>query len=134
MGRDPGAGVAAAKRERLCQACGRRIEWRRKWAAVWEEIRYCSAACRRARVDVLDRRLEATIIELLAGRGRGASICPSEAARRVAGLQDWRPLMESTRRAARRLAAGGQVEITQRGRPVDFASFRGPIRVRLKER
>jgi hypothetical protein len=118
----------------MCEACGRRIEWRRKWAAVWDEIRYCSDACRRARVGPLDRRLEDAVIGLLSGRGRGASICPSEAARRVAGPENWRSLMEATRRAARRLAARGRVEITQRGRPVDFASFKGPIRVRLKDR
>ncbi len=32
-----------------CAACGRPMSWRRRWAKVWEEVRYCSEACRRAR-------------------------------------------------------------------------------------
>jgi hypothetical protein len=75
-----------------------------------------------------DRELESTILELLAAR-RG-SICPSEAARAVAGEDDWRPLMEPVRRAARRLVDQGQVEITQGGRAVDPSTARGPIRIR----
>ncbi|WP_269746434.1 DUF2256 domain-containing protein [Dechloromonas agitata] len=30
-----------------CQSCGRSMSWRRKWAANWERVRYCSVACRR---------------------------------------------------------------------------------------
>lgn len=40
--------------------------------------------------------------------------------------------MEATRSAARRLAAEGVVEITQRGVAVDPLAFKGPIRLRLK--
>ena len=115
---------------RHCVACGRRIEWRRKWAEVWDEVRYCSAACRRRRLSPVDRRLEAAIVELLESRERAASICPSEAARRVAGDGDWRGLMEAARRAARRLVVAGQVQITQGGRVVDPSTARGPIRIR----
>jgi hypothetical protein len=32
-----------------CAACGRPFAWRRKWAKVWDEVHYCSDACRRAR-------------------------------------------------------------------------------------
>jgi hypothetical protein len=32
-----------------CAACGRPFAWRRKWAACWDEVRYCSDACRRQR-------------------------------------------------------------------------------------
>ncbi len=31
---------------RPCAACGRPFAWRRKWAAVWAEVRYCSDRCR----------------------------------------------------------------------------------------
>jgi hypothetical protein len=31
-----------------CAHCGRPFAWRRKWAKVWDEVRYCSDACRRA--------------------------------------------------------------------------------------
>jgi hypothetical protein len=34
---------------RVCAVCQRPFEWRRKWRAVWEEVRYCSDACRRRR-------------------------------------------------------------------------------------
>ena len=46
--------------------------------------------------------------------------------------EDWRPLMERARMAARRLVAAGGVEITQRGRVVDPSSAKGPIRVRAR--
>ncbi len=81
----------------------------------------------------MDRRLEEAIRSLLDSRAADASICPSEAARRVGG-DDWRPLMERARRAARRLVAGGEVEICQRGRVVDPSTARGPIRVRRARR
>ena len=29
-----------------CAACGRPFAWRKKWARVWDEVRYCSDACR----------------------------------------------------------------------------------------
>lgn len=30
-----------------CLACGRPMSWRRAWAKNWDEVRYCSEACRR---------------------------------------------------------------------------------------
>ncbi|HWM58094.1 MAG TPA: DUF3253 domain-containing protein [Pseudonocardia sp.] len=108
-----------------CAACGRRIEWEQDG----DQVRYCSAACRRHGVDDSDRRLEQSILELLAERAATATICPSEAARAVGG-DGWRELMEPARRAARRLVASGQVQITQQGRVVDPSTARGPIRIR----
>ncbi|QXM25363.1 DUF2256 domain-containing protein [Elioraea tepida] len=32
-----------------CAVCGRPFSWRRKWAKVWDEVRYCSEACRARR-------------------------------------------------------------------------------------
>jgi hypothetical protein len=32
-----------------CAACGRPFAWRRKWAKVWDEVRFCSDACREGR-------------------------------------------------------------------------------------
>ena len=69
------------------------------------------------------------MLELLDARARGATICPSEAARAVGG-DDWRPLMEPARAAARRLVARGEVEITQAGHVVDGSTAKGPIRIR----
>ncbi|WP_411082310.1 DUF3253 domain-containing protein [Streptomyces sp. cmx-18-6] len=80
----------------------------------------------------LDRRIERAIVELLERRGPTGTICPSDAARAVyAGDDDgWRALMEPVRRAARRLVAAGEAEITQGGQPVDPDRARGPIRIR----
>ena len=118
--------------EKTCASCGRRIEWRAKWADDWEQVRYCSAACRRRRVRPVDEQLEQAVLDLLARRSRGSTICPSEAARLVHEGDDegWRDLMEPARRAARRLVAAGLVEITQSGRVVDPSTARGPIRIR----
>lgn len=112
-----------------CLACGRTIEWRKKWERDWDEVRYCSAACRRRKLKPVDEALERVILELLAGRSRGATICPSEAAREVEATA-WRDLMEPARSAARRLVARGEVVITQKGKVVDPSKARGPIRVR----
>jgi hypothetical protein len=67
-------------------------------------------------------------MELLGERARGASICPSEAARRIRP-DDWRGLMEPTRMAARRLAARGAVVFLQKGRRVNPSTARGPVRL-----
>lgn len=32
-----------------CVACGRPMVWRKRWAKTWDEVRYCSDRCRRAR-------------------------------------------------------------------------------------
>jgi hypothetical protein len=115
--------------EKTCASCGRRIEWRRKWADNWDEVRYCSDACRSRKVNRVDAELEAKILELLAHRASTSTICPSDAARAVRP-DDWRDLMEPARRAARRLVASGAVTITQGGKPVDPSTARGPIRIR----
>jgi hypothetical protein len=120
--------------ERPCTACGRRITWRKKWARDWESIRYCSDACRGRRVGQVDLELEDAIRALLAERAADASICPSEAARRVGGEDDWRALIERARAAARRLVARGEIEMTQRGSRVDPSTARGPVRLRRVSR
>jgi len=113
--------------------CGRAIEWRKKWARDWDQVRYCSDRCRRSRRGEQDQALERAILDLLGQRGSGKTICPSEAARRVAGeaREDWEPLMEPARAAARRLVAAGSIAITQGGHPVDPSHAKGPIRLKL---
>jgi len=115
---------------KTCEACGRRIEWRKKWARDWDEVRYCSTGCRKRKVSGTDLRLQGEILALLAARKNGATICPSEAARAVGGDDAWRELMEPARRAARRLVAAGEVEVTQAGHVVDPSTAKGPIRIR----
>ena len=115
---------------KVCVVCGRTMHWRKKWERSWNEVRHCSAACRRKGVGSIDHDLETAIMQLLSSRARGASICPSEAAQAVGG-DEWRSLMEPVRAAARRLAASGRVEITQRNHVVDPSTAKGPIRLRL---
>jgi hypothetical protein len=113
---------------KTCASCGRTIEWRRKWERDWDEVRYCSDACRRRGVTDVDAALERRILDLLAHRAGGATICPSEAAR--AESPDGH--MEPARRAARRLVDAGEVEITQKGSVVDPSTAKGPIRIRRR--
>jgi hypothetical protein len=115
---------------KTCDACGRTIEWRKKWARDWDDVRWCSAACRRRGVTDQDVDLERRVLAMLADRARSSTICPSDVARAVAP-DDWRPLMEPVRQAARRLMARGEVEITQKGTVIDPSTAKGPIRIRL---
>lgn len=34
---------------KVCATCGRPFAWRKKWAKVWDEVKYCSDRCRRER-------------------------------------------------------------------------------------
>lgn len=117
---------------KTCASCGRRIEWRKKWERNWDDVRYCSSACRSRKIRTVDTELERAILSLLERRSSGATICPSEAAKQVGGPNeaDWRELMEPARSAARRLVAEGSVVITQKGHIVDPSTAKGPIRIR----
>jgi hypothetical protein len=35
--------------QKRCAACNRPFTWRKKWERVWDEVRYCSDACRDGR-------------------------------------------------------------------------------------
>lgn len=114
---------------KTCASCGRTIEWRKKWERDWDQVRYCSTACRKRGVTKTDQQLQDAILDLLDRRAVTSTICPSEAAKQV-DPDGWRELMEPARRAARRLVADGTVEITQGGKVVDPSTAKGPIRVR----
>ncbi|WP_299571844.1 DUF3253 domain-containing protein [uncultured Williamsia sp.] len=73
--------------------------------------------------------MRTAVLDLLAQRKPTSSICPSDVARRVRP-DDWRPLMDPVRAAARDLVESGEVEITQGGEVVDPDTARGPIRIR----
>lgn len=121
--------MASSPAPKTCASCGREIQWRKKWEKNWDDVAYCSDGCRRRGIRPIDEKLTRTIVELLDARAAAATICPSEAAKAVGG-DDWRDLMEPARRAARRLVAAGEVEITQRGQVVDPSTAKGPIRIR----
>jgi hypothetical protein len=72
------------------------------------------------------------ILDLLAQRDPGKTICPSDAARALGGDDGFRPLMGLVRDAARELVGEGRIDVTQRGEPVDLDAARGAIRLRLR--
>jgi hypothetical protein len=78
------------------------------------------------------QRAREAILGLLGERDPGKTICPSEAARSLAGDGDFRPDMEPVREAAAKLAEAGEIEVTQKGRPVTIGEARGPIRLGLR--
>ncbi|MHA6344563.1 DUF3253 domain-containing protein [Roseivivax sp. CAU 1761] len=72
-----------------------------------------------------DAEIAAALMRLARARGPDKTFCPSEVARALAA--EWRPLMPEMRR----VAAGLPLVATQRGRPVDPETARGPIRLAL---
>jgi hypothetical protein len=119
---------------KTCVVCGREIQWRKKWQDVWNQVKYCSRACRKTGLTEMDLKLEQAILHLLRSRGTGGNICPGEAARALArdDAQGWRPLMEPARRAARRLVHQGKISIMQGGKIVNPSRFKGPVRLKRR--
>ncbi|MDC8755249.1 DUF3253 domain-containing protein [Erythrobacter sp. sf7] len=71
---------------------------------------------------------EDAILALLAQRAAGATICPSEAARRLAGTQgNWRAEMEAVHAATDALLACGTIGLSWKGAPMQ--KRRGPYRI-----
>lgn len=93
------------------------MTYRKKWAATWAQVRYCSDACRNVRITAADRALEDAIRTLLATH---ATIDPAE----IGGD------LEAARQAARRLVAAGEIVIIQEGRVVDPSTAKGRFRLR----
>lgn len=78
---------------------------------------------------------EQAILELVAARGVEKSICPTEAARRLAGDAPgdaWRKFLHPVRLAAVRLARAEKIEILRKGKPVAPDEMHGVIRLRVK--
>jgi hypothetical protein len=122
-------------KDKICKACGRTFAWRKEWGRDWSVMKYCSDACRGRKPGEADGALERAILELLAERDAGKTICPSEAAKLVGGTEarrDWEGLMEPARAAARRLVKAGRIDIVQHGRVVDGDTAKGAIRLRLR--
>jgi len=67
------------------------------------------------------------ILDLLARRDEGRTICPSEAAR-ASGAS-----MDAVREEARKLVDEGEIVVTQKGEVVDLDGVRGPIRLRRSD-
>ncbi|MBM3730756.1 MAG: DUF2256 domain-containing protein [Actinobacteria bacterium] len=39
----------APRPEKICVTCGLPFTWRKKWERDWEQVKYCSDACRRGK-------------------------------------------------------------------------------------
>ncbi|HCH66508.1 MAG: hypothetical protein CL927_01805 [Deltaproteobacteria bacterium] len=122
MGRRNG-GSGAALPEKVCETCGRRFSWRKKWARDWEAVRYCSKRCRGTRGQGAE--VDGQLLEVLAARPgrRWTALTPVSIGLSVAP--------ETLRQAARRLATQGRVELGVGGRVVDPTAARGAVEVRL---
>lgn len=121
-------------RDKICKACGRYFSRTEARIRDWDIAKYCSPACSGVKNGERAAELKAAILELLNQRGLGKSICPSEAAKLVGGTvnrRDWEVLMEPAREAARQLAKSGKIAVTQKGKPIDPAKAKGPIRLQL---
>jgi len=35
-----------------CQVCGREMTWRKSWAKNWQDVKYCSDACRKYKTKI----------------------------------------------------------------------------------
>jgi len=77
---------------------------------------------------------EAAILRLVTACGPSSSISPIDAARLLEpGAGDaWRHKLSAVRRAALRLAEGGEIDILRKGKPVPPAEARGVVRLRLR--
>lgn len=70
-------------------------------------------------------------LELLAARGCGASVCPSEVARALVRDdidRDWRGAMPAVHDAVDRLVTAGEIRLSWKGRLLDVRQ--GPYRIR----
>ncbi|MEO1407204.1 MAG: DUF3253 domain-containing protein [Pseudomonadota bacterium] len=68
------------------------------------------------------------ITDLVAMRGLGKTICPTEAAKAV-DAENWRDLLKDVRAQAVVLAKSGEITIYRKGRPVDPDDFKGVYRL-----
>lgn len=84
--------------------------------------------------------LAGEILRLVAERGAGKSVCPSEVARAFAEERRkpsdppdlWRRYLPAVRQQAKNLARQGRISILRRGRPVDpHAPVKGVVRLSL---
>lgn len=107
---------------KTCAGCGRTMTRRKAWARTWDDVRWCSDACRARGRTPAHADLEAALLAALHGVRRGALLDPEQV------LHAER---EEVRSAARRLAADGTLEVVQAGRVVDPSHARGPLLVRL---
>jgi hypothetical protein len=119
----------ADRESKTCRSCGRRIEWRKKWERNWEDVAYCSDACRARKVRPIDTALEEWLLARLTTGSRGSDVDPDDAATALG--TEGTTLREPARGAARRLVHRGLAEMVQRGVVVDPSTAKGRVVLRL---
>lgn len=88
------------------------------------------ARSRRPTVPAGEKAIEAAILSHALACGPGASISPTDVA--MAMGPDWRSKLTAVRRAAVRMATAGQIDILRKGKPVEPATAKGVIRLRVR--
>ena len=75
--------------------------------------------------------IEAVLLRLIAERGPGRMLDPTEVARVLGGAHPdgWGPLMQPIRRVAVALAEQGRAVILRKGKAVDPRDFKGVYRI-----
>lgn len=113
---------------KTCHSCGRTFAYRKSLKNNWEEVKYCSKACRKRKVSEIDKRIEEKILEMLEDQLHHSSISTSEIAKTIDTKSD-RSLFEPIKRAARRLESNNFVIITQDGKRVDSSKAKGHLQI-----
>ncbi len=113
-------GNAPREAHKICPVCARRFEWRKAWAAVWDQVVYCSTACQRLGLRPADLALEARIHTALTTQ-------PAVALAALLGTDEDAAALK---RAARRLAVRGELVIFVDGRRVDPDDAKGQWELR----
>ena len=115
--------------QRSCSSCGRSFTWRKSFAKNWDAVKYCSNACRKRKLSKIDQQIENSIFELLETQTYPTPLTTGQ----IADLLDFgndKNLLESIKRAARRLEAKSFVMITQDGKRVDSSTAKGHLQIR----
>ena len=120
---------------KVCSHCGRTFSWRKKWEHCWDEVKYCSASCRKSADSNLAVRAERSILDSLKVMPAGTPLNPDAVARQLEPDQTsrhWQHAVREVMHAARRLSRQNQIQITRKGKAVDPDDVRGVVRLRLK--
>tara|TARA_B100001559_G_scaffold318139_1_gene324676 strand:- start:862 stop:1242 length:381 start_codon:yes stop_codon:yes gene_type:complete len=118
--------------QKSCSSCGRSFTWRKSIAKNWDDVKYCSNACRKRKLSKTDQQIENTILELLEIQTYPTSLSTDQVADFL-DFGDDKNLLESIKRAARRLEAKSFVIITQDGKRVDSSKAKGHLQIRKQD-
>ena len=118
--------------QKSCSSCGRSFTWRKSFAKNWADVKYCSNACRKRKLSKIDQRIEKIIIELLEAQPHPTPLDTTQ----IADFLDFgndKNLLESIKRAARRLESKSFVIITQDGKKVNSSTAKGHLQIRKQD-